>query len=119
MDNLKAVILKIINFLVEVDSGAYFEQTNYLNDLLALIEEKNYDLVYSKLNSIEMWGGAGSIWESEYGMSKDQRDFFEDLLLILLNELTLRSKMSNSSEGVRKILLKFKGQRNSNGGALK
>lgn len=87
-----------------VDSSSYFEQMNYLNLLIDLIRGKQYDAFFEKVNSSELWGGSGSIWESEYGMSLQQRQVFKGLLLNLLNILKKNYRMEKRAKSVFKIL---------------
>ncbi|MEJ0101536.1 MAG: hypothetical protein WDO19_02780 [Bacteroidota bacterium] len=95
---------RVIHFLSEVDSSSYFDQMNYLNQLNDLIRNKQYDAFFEKANGSELWGGSGSIWESEYGMSVQQRKIFEGLLISLLKLLKENNKMEKRAKSVFKIL---------------
>jgi hypothetical protein len=97
-------IVRIIHFLDEVDSSSYLEQMNYLHSLTDLINRQQYDIFFEKVNSSELWGGSGSLWESEYGMSSEQRSIFEGLLLNLLNLLKENNKMGKRAQSAFKIL---------------
>ena len=103
-EKLINAVNKLIQFLNEVDSAVYYEQINYLNFLIDLIKNKQYETFFVKANSSELWGGSGSIWESEYGMSEQQRQIFENTLLDLLNLLKENNKMDKRAKSVFKIL---------------
>jgi hypothetical protein len=108
MNTLKKYIHELIIFLIEIDSGAYSVQLIFLNELIDLIDNENYDVFYKKANSIELWGGAGSLWESEFGMTIEQRKQFDNLLLNFLEELNARDKIGGNAREVQKILIRFK-----------
>lgn len=97
-------IKKIIQFLNEVDSASYFEQMSYLNMLIDLIGKRKYDVFFEKADSAELWGGAGSLLESEYGMSADQRKVFDNLLLNLLISLRNAGKIGKRAKSALKML---------------
>jgi len=106
MDNFKKAISNIIEFLNEIDDGAYFVQIGFLYELQDLIDHEKYDLFYERINSVEMWGGSGALWESEYGMTVIQRKQFDILLLNLLSELAFNGKASKRAKAIYKALRK-------------
>jgi len=95
---------EIYRFLNDIDPSAYFEQINYLLLLIELIQTKQYDTFFKNINNSELWGGSGAIWESEYGMSVEQRKVFTKLLLDLLIILKETNKINKRAKSILKYL---------------
>lgn len=104
LEHIGNQIREVIRFLSEVDSTSYFEQMRYLNFLLDLIDNKQYKLVFDKLDSAELWGGSGSLLESEYNMSTNQRAELEELLIKLLILIKDTGKMGKRAKSALKFL---------------
>lgn len=106
IEEFKSSINNMIDFLDNVGSGLFFDQMNYLQELLDLIENKQYNPFFEKINSAELWGGSGSVWESEYGMTAQQRIVFENILLQLLLSMRKEGIMKQRARRIFKMLSK-------------
>jgi hypothetical protein len=106
IENLKKNLYGINSFLNEVDSIAYAEQIKYLDEILQLLNNEKYDLAIVRLNSAELWGGSGSIWESEYGMTIEQKDLFDNIMLKLLETMKEDNIIKKRASSVFNILSK-------------
>jgi len=105
MDKFKNVIQEIIDFLNKIDSNAYFSHIGYLNHLVDLIGKNELEEFYKKMDSVEMWGGSGALWESQYGMTDEQQEHFDTLLLKVLNELKNEKRMGKRAKSLYKYFL--------------
>ena len=102
-EGIKESIRDIIRFLEGLDSGAYFVHLKYLNDLLDFTDDEQ-KICLEKINSAELWGGSGALWESEYAMNGLKRKDFERLLLNLLEEMKKEKILGKGAKSVYKIL---------------
>jgi hypothetical protein len=108
MEQFKKYIQELIEFLNKIEPAWYSIPIDFLHKLLRLIENNEYKIFYEKANSIELWGGAGSLWETEFGMTTEQRKQFDDLLLNFLGELKAKDKIGRNAREVQKMLIRFK-----------
>lgn len=106
IEKIKWSIQNLIKFLNGIDSGSYFEQMNYLQGLIELIESKKTSLFIEQINSAELWGGSGSVWESEYGMTAEQRNRLNDILLQLLISMKEEKIIRQRARKILKLLEK-------------
>ena len=107
MQKLCTYIQELIEFLLAIEPIEYAVQIAYLRELLDLIKNAQNEIFYKKINSIELWGGSGSLWENKYGMTMIQREHFETLLLKLLEELKTTGKIGRQATTVQKILMRL------------
>lgn len=108
IEKIKWLIRILIEFLSSVDGGSYFEQMNYLQRVIDLNESKDTSVFIEQINSSELWGGSGSVWESEYGMTTEQRNRFENILLQLLLSMKEKNILEKRAKKVLKVLEKKK-----------
>jgi hypothetical protein len=59
--NIKATVEDLIQFLGTINSGSYFAQMHYLQGLIDLIEQRIF-LLSEQINSAELRGRSGSVW---------------------------------------------------------
>ena len=66
-----------------------FGQENIVKNLMQNLITEDYQIFIDKINSVDMWGGSGAVWEVYFENQDLQRKFnFEMLELINLMEKT-------------------------------
>jgi hypothetical protein len=104
IEKVKSTVQDLIKFLGTIDSGSYFEQMNYLQRLVDLIERKETFLFTQLINSAELWGGSGSVWESAYGMTTEQKNRFDHILFQLLLSMEEENIIQQRAKKILKLL---------------
>jgi hypothetical protein len=70
--------------------GELFGQANVVENLMQNLETEDYQIFIDDINSVNMWGGSGAVWEVYFENKNLQRKFnFEMLELINLMEKTM------------------------------
>lgn len=70
--------------------GELFGQANVVENLTQNLETEDYQIFIDDINSVNMWGGSGAVWEVYFKNKNLQRKFnFEMLELINLMEKTM------------------------------
>lgn len=69
--------------------GNHFGQANVVENLMQNLIDENYQTFIKDINSVNMWGGSGAVWEVYFENENQQRNFnFEMVELISLMEKT-------------------------------
>lgn len=98
---LNKCILDLNDLMTELGFGEYYFLFNDLTDLLA----SNQDKFVEKINSVEFWGGSGAVWEIEI-TDPEKASRFNNLILLLLNEMKAQDILGKRASSVRKVLLR-------------
>ncbi|OOV25073.1 hypothetical protein BXU11_16105 [Flavobacterium sp. LM5] len=70
--------------------GELFGQANVVENLMQNLETEDYQIFIDDINSVNMWGGSGAVWEVYFENKNLQRKFnFEMLELINIMEKTM------------------------------
>jgi len=79
LKNIEAILRK----------GELFGQENVVKNLMQNLITEDYQIFIDNINSVNMWGGSGAVWEVYFENQDLQRKFnFEMLELINLMEKT-------------------------------
>jgi hypothetical protein len=77
------------NIEVILRNGKLHSQANVLENLSQNLKTEDYRIFLDEINSVNMWGGSGAVWEVYFEDKNLQRKFsFEMLELINLMEKT-------------------------------
>ena len=70
---------EFIEILTEINkvllSGEHTGQATFINELKHLLVADKIDQFIEKANAVDMWGGAGSVWEVYFEVKERQRIF--------------------------------------------
>ena len=85
-----------------LSDGNHFAQSNVITNLRNYLEENNYVAFLNELHSVNMWGGAGAVWEVYFNDGNLEKRFAQKMikLIDLMKQLGIDSYGSNS---VRKL----------------
>jgi hypothetical protein len=77
------------NIEIILRQGELFGQANVVENLMQNLIAEDYQIFVNDINSVNMWGGSGAVWEVYFEDKNLQRKFsFEMLELINLMEKT-------------------------------
>ena len=77
------------NIEVILKKGKLFGQANVVENLIQNLITEDYQIFIDNINSVNMWGGSGAVWEVYFENQGLQQKFnFEMLKLINLMEKT-------------------------------
>jgi hypothetical protein len=82
-----------------VASTSYFEHARFLTNLIDVFESNDSALYIEKLNGVEMWGGAGAIWELELDDS-DKQARLDRLIFDLLSKMDSEKILGKRAKSV-------------------
>lgn len=88
--NAKSTYLNTLkNIEVILREGELFGQANVVENVMQKLVTEDYQIFIKDINSVNMWGGSGAVWEVYFENNTLQRKFnFEMLNLINLMEKT-------------------------------
>ncbi len=88
--NAKSKYLDTLKNIEEIlRKGELFGQENVVKNLMHNLITEDYQIFIDNINSVNMWGGSGAVWEVYFENQDLQRKFnFEMLELINLMEKT-------------------------------
>jgi len=82
---------KHLKYLLELDNtlskGGNLGQVEIITNLINLLNRNEILLYCKELNSVNMWGGSGAVWETCHGMSLEEGDVFRSVLKDLLVQM--------------------------------
>jgi methionine salvage enolase-phosphatase E1 len=93
----------ILEKLEEILSGGnHFAQAKVITNLKVYLDDDNYDTFIKELRSVNMWGGAGAVWEVYFDDMHLENRFAKEMigLIDLMKQLGIDFYASNS---VKKI----------------
>jgi hypothetical protein len=80
-------ILRIIFQLL--NKAGHNAQADFIQKIIELMNQQNISLFVRLINSVDMWGGAGAVWEVHIENKVDAKTFENEMLrLIYLMEQT-------------------------------
>jgi len=77
-------------------------QAEFIRKLIELIEQQNISLFIKMINGVDMWGGAGAVWEV-YIANKSDAEVFENEILKLINLMEQTKILGKGIKPIRKI----------------
>jgi hypothetical protein len=85
-ENFLSILLALIKLLKESGNDA---QSEFVNSLVELINDSNYNQFAKQVNGVNIWGGAGAVWEVYIDDKNKAKEFEKEMLkLIILLEKT-------------------------------
>jgi hypothetical protein len=103
-----AVLVKLQRIL---DGEDLITQSQVLNSLIQLLKEKDDQQFKKLLNSIDMFGGSGAVWEvyiEDNGIARE----FELEMIELINLMEQTNLLGRGVKPVRKIFIRNEEKRN-------
>ena len=88
--------------LLQIDTGAYRSKIDLINDILDASVKNDQYKFYELINSTSFWGGAGSLADSQYGMSEEVQDSLQKYLFEILLLLEAEKKIQKPALRVLK-----------------
>ena len=99
-ENYKKILSKLCVFL---KAGTHTDQENYVQKLFDLISQKKIAEFIKSINSVDMWGGAGAVWEVGFEDSNISREFEVEIIQLIL----LMEKSKILGNGIKPIMKIF------------
>lgn len=81
-------------------SNGLLAQEKVMRDILEMFRSKNYGLLIKKMNSVDLWGGSGAVWEVYMANNHDMQRF--ELNIIALINLMEKTKILRVA-GIKRI----------------
>lgn len=93
-------LLSLIKKLLKKDDSLQYE---YIEELILCIRNQDYLEFKKRINTVDMWGGAGAVWET---ILKDEKDNerFEKSIIELINLLEKSQWLNRRMKYIRKYL---------------
>ena len=101
-DKYLIILSDIAHILVKSELN---EQVKIINNLSDLLKQKEYSRFKQSINSIEMWGGAGAVWEV-YIEDKDLARMFEKQMINLIDLMEKTKILGRGIKPIKKYLRK-------------
>jgi len=79
------------NIIQLLESEKHYGQANFVKFIQELLELKKVDEFIKEINSVNMWGGSGAVWEVYFVNKKSERKF--QIEIINLIDLMERTKI--------------------------
>jgi len=96
LDNFLLILNNILNILNNAEHNA---QSGFINKLINLVIQKETSLFIELVNGIEMWGGAGAVWEVCIDNKEDAKSFKKEIL----NLINLMDDTNILGKGIKPI----------------
>lgn len=86
-------------------SGNHFGQARVIATLRRLLDENNMEAFITELQSVNMWGGSGAVWEVGFQDEALEIKFAEEMIKLI--DLMKQSEIDiHRSNSVRKLFVK-------------
>lgn len=97
-----SILNKINQYLLQSNNVA---QGKFVATLMDLLRNKDVVQFVKLINGVDMWGGAGAVWEAYIENEEKQRKFEKEMLLLI--ELMKRTNiMGSGAKSIEKIFKK-------------
>jgi len=93
-------ILRIIFQLL--NKASHNAQAEFIQKLIELIDQQNISLFIKLINGVDIWGGAGAVWEVHIENKSDAK-VFENEMLKLINLMEQTKILGKGIKPIRKI----------------
>ena len=94
----RPILTKLSKYLMASDHEG---QALFINKLIELIDKEDLTLFVKMINTVDMWGGSGAVWEVDI-RDKDLSRKFEREIINLI-DLMVKTKISLSSRRLMSI----------------
>lgn len=93
-------ILRIIFQLL--NKASHNAQAEFIQKIIKLLEQQNISLFIKLINGVDIWGGAGAVWEVHIENKSDAK-IFESEMLKLINLMEQTKILGKGIKPIRKI----------------
>ena len=98
-DDYISVLNRINQYLLMSDNIA---QSKFIEKLINLLRNNHVDEFVKLINGVDMWGGAGAVWEV-YIENKEKQREFEKEILSLIKLMKITDIMGSGIKTIEKI----------------
>ncbi len=86
----RKIFLSILRTIFQLlNKASHNAQAEFIQKLIGLLEQQNISLFIKLINGVDIWGGAGAVWEVHFENKSDAKIFESEILkLIKLMEQT-------------------------------
>lgn len=99
----RANFLSILAILMQLLKGSGNNaQSDFIHKLIELFNQNNLSHFVKLINGLDMWGGAGAVWEV-YIEDKNRAKEFENEMLRLINLMEKTKIIGNGIKPIKKI----------------
>jgi len=102
LDNFLLVLKDISKILNDAGHNA---QSGFIDKLINLINQREMNLFIKLINGVDMWGGAGAVWEV-YIDNKEDAKSFEKEILNLINLMDDTNILGKGIKSIRRLFEK-------------
>ncbi len=96
-------LLEKIEMILKINNNV--AQANIVSRLLILLAHREFSRFQDELNSLEMWGGAGAVWEVHIDDSDLNVDF-EKSIVLLIDLMQESQRLTRNLKRIRNIMRK-------------
>lgn len=97
--NFLSILSVIFQILNKTSNNA---QAEFIQKLIELIDQHNISLFIKLINGVDLWGGAGAVWEVHIE-NKSVAKVFENEMLKLINLMEQTKILGKGIKPIRKI----------------
>ncbi|WP_310557037.1 hypothetical protein [Flavobacterium sp.] len=97
--NLLLVLTALMKLLKSSGNNA---QSDFIYNLIELLNQNNISHFVKLINGVDMWGGAGAVWEI-YIEDKNEGKEFEKKMLSLINLMEKAQIIGKGIKSIKKI----------------
>ncbi|NOU62379.1 hypothetical protein [Marinifilum caeruleilacunae] len=94
----------LTNLLQILKKSNIHEQAKFIEVLIVLLNQRKDEQFIDLINSVNMWGGSGAVWEVHIEDSADNRSFEKEIV----NLIDFMEKINILGPGVKPIRKLFK-----------
>ena len=98
-ESFLAILIALIELLKNSGNNA---QAEFIQKLIALINQNNFGQFVKLINGVDMWGGAGAVWEV-YIEDQNKRKEFENEMLRLISLMERTKIIGIGIKPIKKI----------------
>lgn len=99
-DDFSSVLTTLFELLKK---NGHNPQADFIKELIQLVNQENFNLFIKSLNGVNMWGGAGAVWEV-YIEDKESSKEFEKSVIKLIN---IMEETKILGKGIKPIRMLF------------
>jgi hypothetical protein len=101
-----AAFLEVLTKLHHILQRAeHYAQAEFVRKLMELIEIGDHPTFVRFINSVDMWGGAGAVWEVYLKTQNDEIEF-EETIVNLIDLMDKTIILGNGIKSIRKLFSK-------------
>ncbi|KAF0127917.1 MAG: Uncharacterized protein FD155_3491 [Bacteroidetes bacterium] len=101
-DDFSSVLTTLFELLKK---NGHNSQADFIKELILLINQENFNSFIQSLNGVNMWGGAGAVWEV-YIEDKESSKEFEKSVIKLINIMEETKILGKGIKPIRKLFEK-------------